>query len=105
MQPRPDDVWNTDETGSLIVELAQVLPGSLCSSVQQNTTVVRWFPVQQCATAQHVAFPPPFWAVCDLKIRPFACTWDIRFSVDRNAARTLAALALPLLLYGTRRCC
>ena len=46
LQPQPDHIWNTDETGALTVEPAQVLPASLCSSVQQNTIVVPRFPVQ-----------------------------------------------------------
>ena len=58
LQPQPDHIWNTDETGALTVEPAQVLPASLCSSVQQNT-IVPWFPVQQSATAQHIVSPPP----------------------------------------------
>ena len=66
LQPRPDHVWNTDETGALAVKPPQLLPGSLYSSVQQNTTLpVPWFPVQQCATAQNFIFISlPSWTVC-----------------------------------------
>ena len=74
LQPQPDHIWNTDETGALTVEPAQVLPASLCSSVQQNTIVVPRFPVQQSATAQHIVSPPPLVDCLLLIVSGAACT-------------------------------
>ena len=101
LQRQPDNMWNTNEKIALTLEPSQVFPGSVCNITPQLFRDSLYSSVQQ-----HNTLPPP--PRVGLFARTFACTWNIRFNMGRNAARTAAAAALSLLLYGTKgaaRCC